>query len=284
MKFTLVNNGNGNDEVTLSLDNAPTWVALAQDSLLIGPGQTATLTIDVLAPSDALGDHTFQVTATSSDGTTTSTIGDFTISVESVEGCTDSNAKNYDISANQDDGSCEYYKEGCMDTFAKNYNETVERDDGTCEYYIEGCMNSTAVNYLPEAEMEDNSCKYGPIAIAGKDITVIEGEIVQFSGAGVDSDGTVIKYEWDFDGDGVFEWSSEDNGLATFFYNDGGEYITTLRVTDDEGNTAADDRKITVIADVAEGSKGADEGEVPSISLIISLISIGLLAIFRRKN
>jgi len=82
MKFTLVNNGNGNDEVTLSLDNAPSWVALGQESSLIGPGQTATLTIDVLAPSsDALGDHTFQVTATSADGETTSTTGDLTVTV-----------------------------------------------------------------------------------------------------------------------------------------------------------------------------------------------------------
>ena len=84
MKFTLTNNGNGNDEVTLSLENAPDWVVLATESelSLIGPGQTATLSIDVLAPSsDALGDHTFQVTATSADGETTSTTGDLTVTV-----------------------------------------------------------------------------------------------------------------------------------------------------------------------------------------------------------
>ena len=84
MKFTLTNNGNGNDEVTLSLENAPAWVVLGTESelSLIGPGQTATLSIDVLAPSsDALGDHTFQVTATSADGETTSTTGDLTITV-----------------------------------------------------------------------------------------------------------------------------------------------------------------------------------------------------------
>ena len=74
----------GNDEVALSLENAPSWVVLGTDSdlSLIGPGQTATLTIDVLAPSsDALGDHTFQVTATSADGETTSTTGDLTVTV-----------------------------------------------------------------------------------------------------------------------------------------------------------------------------------------------------------
>ena len=84
MKFTLTNNGNGNDEVTLSLVDAPSWVALGSDSgvSLIGPGQTATLTVDVLAPaSDALGDHTFQILATSADGTATSTTDIFTVTV-----------------------------------------------------------------------------------------------------------------------------------------------------------------------------------------------------------
>jgi PGF-CTERM protein len=83
MKFILTNSGNGNDEVTLSLANAPSWVTLGQTEALVGPGQAPmTLNIDVAAPSsDARGDHTFQVVATSADGTTTSTTGDLTVTV-----------------------------------------------------------------------------------------------------------------------------------------------------------------------------------------------------------
>jgi uncharacterized membrane protein len=89
MKFTVTNNGNGNDEVTLSLVGAPTWVTLPDldgdgvpDNALIGPGQKVNLTVDIAAPaSDARGDHLFQVTATSADGTTTSTTGDLTVTV-----------------------------------------------------------------------------------------------------------------------------------------------------------------------------------------------------------
>jgi len=89
MKFTLANDGNGNDQVTLSLANAPSWVTLGQTEALVGAGQEPmTLTIDVSAPSsDARGDHVFQVVATSSDGTTTSTTGDLTVTV--VEKTTD---------------------------------------------------------------------------------------------------------------------------------------------------------------------------------------------------
>ena len=83
MKFTLTNNGNGNDQVALSLANAPSWVTLGQVEALVGAGQEPmTLTIDVAAPSsDARGEHTFQVVATSADGTTTSTTEDLTVTV-----------------------------------------------------------------------------------------------------------------------------------------------------------------------------------------------------------
>jgi PGF-CTERM protein len=82
MKFTVINDGNGNDEISLSLANAPAWVTLGQTEALAGPGQTLVITVDVAAPaSDARGDHTFQVTATSADGTTSSTTGDLTVTV-----------------------------------------------------------------------------------------------------------------------------------------------------------------------------------------------------------
>ena len=85
LKFNVTNNGNGNDNVGVALANAPSWVTLADDqtSVLVGPGQSSTVAINVMAPaSGSLGAvDSFQVVATSSDGTTTSTTGDFTLTV-----------------------------------------------------------------------------------------------------------------------------------------------------------------------------------------------------------
>src|SRR6185436_2910193 len=50
------------------------------------------------------------------------------------EGCTDSNAKNFDPSAEKNDGSCIYKKKGCMDIYALNYDATAEEDNGICLY------------------------------------------------------------------------------------------------------------------------------------------------------
>ncbi|MDP6869928.1 MAG: hypothetical protein QGI21_04070 [Candidatus Poseidoniaceae archaeon] len=58
--------------------------------------------------------------------------------IELKQGCTDPEANNYDETAEEDDGSCEYDEPepilGCTDPDAENYNETADQDDGTCEY------------------------------------------------------------------------------------------------------------------------------------------------------
>ena len=267
LKFNVTNNGNGNDNVGVALANAQSWITLSQDTVLLGPGQTGTVTIDISAPaSGTLGAvDAFQIVATSYDGETTSTTGDFTVTV--VERSTGGSGPTTEVVL------------GCIDPEAKNYNQTAEQDDGTCEYYIEGCMNLTAVNFLPEAEIDDNSCKFAPIAIAGEMIQVEVGSTVQFNGAATDKDGNIVKYEWDFNGDGIYEWSSEENGRTTNIYNTAGTYVATLKVTDNDGNTALD--SFTVTVKVAKDDSG--ESGLPSISIISAVSMFGLIAIFRRK-
>ena len=72
---------------------------------------------------------------------------------ESICGCTDPEAINYDSTATYDDDSCEYNQNvdcaglvggnnicGCMDESAVNYNSQATFDDETCQYYS-GQMN-----------------------------------------------------------------------------------------------------------------------------------------------
>ncbi len=146
--------------------------------------------------------------------------------------------------------------------------------------HIYGCTNELANNYNSNATLDDGSCDWPvslPIALAGQDVSISPGETVQFNGAGTDEDGTIVKYEWDFDGDGVYEWSSEENGRTTNIYNNPGTYNPSLRVTDNGGNTATDSLSVIV------KSPEEEESGLPSISIITSLISMGLLVIFRRK-
>jgi WD40 repeat protein len=124
-----------------------------------------------------------------------------------------------------------------------------------------------------------------PVAIAGDDVSVVPGGNVQFSGAATDDDGSIAKYEWDFDGDGVFEWSSTESGLTTFIYNDKGTYNAVLRVTDNDGFTATDSRVITIGAADAYGNDGGGSsvgGGIPPLSVILTIfgwVSVANIAV-----
>ena len=99
-----------------------------------------------------------------------------------IPGCTDAEADNYDSTATDDDGSCEF--EGCTNSLACNYDSSANTDDGSCVYAetyydcngdclndadgdgicdeleIPGCMDDEAQNYDSTATDDDGSCEY----------------------------------------------------------------------------------------------------------------------------
>ena len=83
-----------------------------------------------------------------------------TIKQETVYGCTDSKANNYDSKANKDDGSCTYDIYGCTDSEANNYDSDANKDDGSCTYDVYGCMDSKAINYNSKANKDDGTCVF----------------------------------------------------------------------------------------------------------------------------
>jgi YD repeat-containing protein len=76
-----------------------------------------------------------------------------------------------------------------------------------------------------------------PVAVLGTD--AISGPIpltVNFTAAGSsDADGTIVKYEWDLDGNGSFETdATAGGGTALYTYEEQGSYPVKLRVTDND--------------------------------------------------
>jgi len=61
------------------------------------------------------------------------------------------------------------------------------------------------------------------------------GASVQFHASGNDADGYITKYEWDFEGDGTYEWSSTTTGNATHVYSTAGTRNAKARITDNNG-------------------------------------------------
>ncbi len=143
-------------------------------------------------------------------------------------------------------------------------------------------QNATATLDIVECgEIVDPVEPGTPVAIAGNAVTVKPGETVQFNGAGTDEDGEIVLYEWDFNNDGVYEWSSEENGRITNIYNKEGTYAAVLRVTDDDGRTATDSRVITV---GDGGGDDSDEGFLPAPSLAAAVAAVAVIALRRPRK
>ena len=120
-------------------------------------------------------------------------------------------------------------------------------------YYVDIIANDT-LGYFAEDENGasfDVVANNPPIADARvgdapnpieKRISVVEGDTVYFDGStySSDSDGVINNYEWDFEDDGTYDWSSPITGVTTHTYITGSGYTARLRVTDDGGATATD--------------------------------------------
>ncbi|MHC4955364.1 MAG: PKD domain-containing protein [Planctomycetota bacterium] len=82
--------------------------------------------------------------------------------------------------------------------------------------------------------------------IADLSIESADGLTFDFSAAeSQDSDGTIVSYEWDVDGDGLYDYWTTSSAIQ-HTYGASGTYEATVRVTDDRG--ATDTASVTVTA------------------------------------
>ena len=64
-----------------------------------------------------------------------------------------------------------------------------------------------------------------------------------FAGDSFDTDGTIVRFEWDFDGDGTY---APGQAFTSQIFDTAGFYIVAVRVTDDDGLTAGDGIMVSV--------------------------------------
>ena len=82
-----------------------------------------------------------------------------------------------------------------------------------------------------------------------QDTTISILDSIDFFATAVDSDGTIKKYAWDFDGNGVFEYESSTQLRTRHSYTTEGTYTAILKVQDDDNKQSLDSVKITVVRD-----------------------------------
>lgn len=80
---------------------------------------------------------------------------------------------------------------------------------------------------------------------------------VSLKGSATPGTAAISKYEWDFEGDGAFDYSSPSNGSTTHVYSTPGTYAAVFRVTDTAGLTATARATTTAVRAGPPGSPTA---------------------------
>jgi len=170
-----------------------------------------------------------------------------TLETNTIEGCTNAEACNYNEQANQNDDSCIFKGDTCDDDNI-NTNEDIIIDDCTCKGTliinpVLGCTEPCFAEYNPDANQDDDSCVTDLTGCSDMNAENynpdIEEDCADFNLCiFTDSDGdTVPDYREDLNGNDILEDDDTDeDGIPNFMDpdDDGDEILT--KDEDDNGN------------------------------------------------
>src|SRR4051794_18293317 len=151
------------------------------------------------------------------------------------------------------DGKWDSSTPNATHAWAKAGTYTVKLQVSDAEHHQKSATKKVTVhaNQPPTASLSLN------------DDSVHVGDQVRMDASGSrDADGHVVRYEWDFTGDGSYEQGSSH---ASHAYAEPGTYAVRVRVTDDSGNTAEAEQEVDVAPyDPPVASASCDHSEVAS--------------------
>jgi PKD repeat protein len=214
------------------------------------------------------GLHTVEASVRDRAGNLTTTSARFTVSAfralpeaSPASGVTPL-AVNFITKAVYTDGAITHYRwdfqgDGIFDTDdpgARNYTRTFTQR-GTFNAVLEVTNDK---NEKTSATVPITVQNNPPTATAS--INPSNGAVpltVNFTGSGTDPDGTITKFEWDFDGDGTFDFASATTGNTSHTYNTAGTFNARFRVTDNDGQTTTASATTAIVRPGPPGSPTA---------------------------
>lgn len=153
---------------------------------------------------------------------------------------------------------------------------------------------------LPEDFETDNDlslfipANHPPVASAGGNRTITAGDRVDFHGLASDPDvvleggvripGYIALYEWDLNGDGLYERNSTTSGDVSVVFHTPGRYVVRFRVTDDQGATAVSETVVTVRPPKEQPLIRADVFAIAGVSVCFILLVSSAIWLVRGRE
>ena len=110
-------------------------------------------------------------------------------------------------------------------------------------------VNVVASNTLPFASL---TASPNPVAAGAPVLLDARGSS--------DSDGTIVKYDWDLDGNGSFETTTGTTATHSHTYPNAATFNVGVKVTDNDGGTRTASRALVVTGDPSGGDTGSGGG------------------------
>jgi PKD repeat protein len=197
-------------------------------------GATAT-DIETISVSSANQSPTVSLSANPSSGDTPLTVN-FTATASDSDGTIASYEWDYDADGTYDQNTGATSTSSYTYASAATYNARVRvtDDDGATTTDITTITASAPVNQSPTVTL-DAFPTSGTAPLT-----------VDFNATASDSDGTIVSYEWDYDGDGTYDQNTGTTFTTSYSYTTAGTYNTKVRVIDDNGATSLDNITISV--------------------------------------
>lgn len=247
------------------------------DGITFRPDFSSNLTGDISAAYEIAGTYTSHLRITYADGTVI--YRDITITVSAPPGSPDISGVSaeplitiepapltivFTVSATTDNGKIEAYFSDFDGDDIIDFTSTTT-DTAVHTYTAEGTYTvvvqvQNSEGLMTEYELTvtvESPSQTPPAANITQPVvdptTIYVGENISFVGEGITgtNTGSIVKYEWDFDGDGSYDQGGPNIASANYTYMKTGEFTARLRVTESSGLTGEDTVAIIVTPDSA---------------------------------
>lgn len=171
-------------------------------------------------------------------------------------------AVTLDASASTDDGTIVQYEwdyegDGTYDQTTGEGQSSVNHTYNDGGFY-HPVVRVTDNDGLTDTATDDVTASGGPPAASFTATPTSGARVLEVQLDASASTGTIVKYEWDFDGNGVYDLSKttgSDMDQATAYYYSTGTFDVTLRVTDNLDRTDTTSRSVSVSGDADNESE-----------------------------
>lgn len=117
--------------------------------------------------------------------------------------------------------------------------------------------------------------------IAKSEVNV--GDTVSIQAEANDTDGTIVRYDWDFDGDGVIDATS-DKPSQFYRFKKAGAYTVTVTVVDDAGDTASSTMVMNVVAPQGPGGVLSNPLALLASVVVVAVAAVGAGVFLLRRR